>query len=59
MDMSDVTGATYSIGEIPDDMKDDAEAYREQLVEAVANFDDDLMGVSIWRVKSSPKMSFA
>jgi elongation factor G len=43
-DMSDVTGATYSIGEIPDDMKDDAEAYREQLVEAVANFDDDLMG---------------
>ncbi|MCC5839772.1 MAG: elongation factor G [Opitutales bacterium] len=43
-DMSDVTGATFSIGEIPDDMKDDAEAYREQLVEAVANFDDDLMG---------------
>lgn len=43
-DMSDTTGSTYTIGEIPDDMKDDAEAYREQLVEAVANFDDDLMG---------------
>lgn len=36
-------GATYTEVPIPDDMKDDVEMYRAQLVEAVAEYDDTLM----------------
>ncbi|KHE75430.1 elongation factor G [Kocuria indica] len=36
-------GAKYETREIPEDLKDRAEEYRSQLVEAVAESDDDLM----------------
>ena len=36
-------GATYTEVPIPDDMKDDVDMYRAQLVEAVAEYDDTLM----------------
>ncbi len=36
-------GAEYEITDIPDDLKDRAEAEREKMVEAVASVDDDLM----------------
>jgi elongation factor G len=36
-------GAKYETGEIPDNLKDDAAAAREKLIEAVASVDDDLM----------------
>lgn len=40
----DVTmGASYETREIPDELKERAEEYRNQLVEAVAEADDDLM----------------
>jgi len=36
-------GESYEIEEIPDDLKETAESYREQLVEAVAESDEELM----------------
>ena len=36
-------GATYEVVDIPEDMVDDVAIYREQLVEAVASYDDALM----------------
>jgi len=36
-------GMTYTEGEIPADMKEEAEQYRAELVEAVAEYDDHLM----------------
>ncbi|GEM_PF-3962607 len=33
----------YEVSDIPADMVDDAAAYREQLVEAAVEMDDDLM----------------
>jgi elongation factor G len=36
-------GMTYAEGAIPDDMKEDANHWRAQLVEAVAEYDDHLM----------------
>ena len=36
-------GATFEAGEIPEDMRADCEAWREKLVEAAAEVDDDLM----------------
>lgn len=36
-------GATYTEVPIPDDMKDDVDMYRAELVEAVAEYDDTLM----------------
>ncbi len=36
-------GATYELGEIPDELADDAELAREQLIEAVADYDEALM----------------
>jgi elongation factor G len=36
-------GSEYEVVEIPDDLKDDAAAAREKLIEAVASIDDDLM----------------
>jgi elongation factor G len=36
-------GAEYEVVEIPEDLKDDAAAAREKLIEAVASIDDDLM----------------
>ena len=40
---NDDKGDDISIVEIPDDMKDDAELYRTELVEKVCELDDDLM----------------
>jgi elongation factor G len=37
-------GADYTIGEIPDDMKADAQMYREQLIEKVSEVDDTIIG---------------
>ena len=39
----DKTGAHFDVTEIPDDLKDQAEEYREKLVEAVAELDESLM----------------
>jgi elongation factor G len=36
-------GSEYEIVDIPEDLKDDAAAAREKLIEAVASIDDDLM----------------
>ena len=36
-------GAKYEVIEIPDDLKDRADEYREKLIEAVAETDDELM----------------
>ncbi len=40
---NDDKGDDISIVEIPDDMKDDAQLYREELVEKICELDDDLM----------------
>ena len=40
---NDDKGDDISIVEIPDDMKDDAELYRSELVEKICELDDDLM----------------
>lgn len=39
----DDLGAEWEEVEISDDMKDQAEAYREQLLEAIADYDEDIM----------------
>ncbi len=41
-DTSDQTGVAFSWEEIPADMQDKAQQYREQLIEALADFDDEL-----------------
>src|SRR5690606_11240121 len=40
---TDTTGMTYTEGEVPADMLDEANEYRAKLVEAVAEYDDTLM----------------
>ncbi len=40
---NDDKGEDISIVEIPDDMKDDAELYRSELIEKICELDDDLM----------------
>ena len=40
---NDEKGENISIVEIPDDMKDEAELYRSELVEKISELDDDLM----------------
>jgi len=40
---NDAKGEDISIVDIPDDMKDEAEAYHTELVEKICDFDDDLM----------------
>ncbi|WP_342758529.1 elongation factor G [Kineothrix sedimenti] len=40
---NDEKGEDISIVDIPDDMKDDAELYRSELVEKISELDDDLM----------------
>lgn len=40
---NDEKGEDISITEIPEDMKDDAELYRSELVEKICELDDDLM----------------
>ncbi len=42
-DEKDPNGMAYNTVEIPADMLSDAEMYREQLIDAVADFDDELM----------------
>ena len=41
-DSSDVTGMTFETGEIPSDYLEQAQEYREKLIEALADFDDGL-----------------
>ena len=40
---NDEKGEDISITDIPEDMKDDAELYRTELVEKICELDDDLM----------------
>ncbi|NBI91965.1 elongation factor G [Lachnospiraceae bacterium] len=40
---NDEKGENISVVEIPDDMKDEAELYRSELVEKISELDDDLM----------------
>ena len=40
---NDSKGEDISVTDIPEDMKDDAELYRSELVEKIVEFDDDLM----------------
>ena len=42
---NDDKGDDIDVKEIPDDMKDDAEMYRQELIEKVCELDDDLMMV--------------
>ena len=39
----DNKGSTFDVVEIPDDMKDEVEKYRANLIEAVAEYDDNLL----------------
>ena len=39
----DSLGAEFEYGDIPDDLKDQAEAYRSQLIEAAVELDDDVL----------------
>ena len=39
----DTLGAAYNTGDIDPDLKDDAEMYRDQLLETLAEVDDDIM----------------
>lgn len=39
----DFTDKEFTIGEVPADMKEKAEKYRQELIEKVVEFDDDLM----------------
>jgi elongation factor G len=41
--LEETLGAKYEIGEIPEDLRDEAEAARIELVESAAEADDDLM----------------
>ena len=36
-------GAEFEVDEIPDDLKDEAEEWRDKMLESAANFDDELM----------------
>ena len=45
-DTGDETGAKFDIAEIPDDMKEIAEEYREKLLEAATEADDELLEVT-------------
>ncbi|KZO00573.1 elongation factor G [Bacillus badius] len=36
-------GTEIEVGDIPEDMQDQAEEYREKLIEAIAEFDEDIM----------------
>ena len=47
-------GAKYEIAEIPADLQAKADEYRHALLERVAEADDDLIGRSTSRVRSSP-----
>ncbi len=40
---NDDKGDDITVGEIPEDMKDEAELYRQELVEKICELDDDLM----------------
>ena len=40
---NDDKGESITVTEIPDDMKDDAELYRSELIEKICELDDDLM----------------
>ena len=40
---NDDKGEDITITDIPDDMKDDAELYRSELIEKICELDDDLM----------------
>ncbi|PXV90190.1 translation elongation factor 2 (EF-2/EF-G) [Lachnotalea glycerini] len=40
---NDDKGDNITVTEIPDDMKDDAELYRQELIEKICELDDDLM----------------
>ena len=40
---NDAKGEDISIVDIPEDMKDEAEVYHEELIEKICEFDDDLM----------------
>lgn len=40
---NDALGAEYSYGDIPDDLKDDANEYRAKMLDVVAEFDDAIM----------------
>ena len=40
---NDAKGEDITVTAVPDDMKDDAEAYHTELVEKICEFDDDLM----------------
>ena len=39
----DSLGAEFEYGDIPDDLKDQAETYRNQLIEAAVELDDDVL----------------
>jgi elongation factor G len=40
---NETLGAKYEVGDIPQDLKAQAEEYREKMLEAVAEFDDEVM----------------
>ncbi len=40
---SDITGATYDVSEIPDDLLEEADEWRANLIESVADVDDTLL----------------
>jgi elongation factor G len=41
--LDETMGADYVVGEIPDELKDQAQAYREQLIEKVSEVDDQIL----------------
>ena len=51
----DELGTEFETDEIPDDLKDQAEEYRTQLIEACADYDDELMEAYLGRGGDPPR----
>src|SRR3989339_967665 len=51
----DETGAKYTLGEVPEDMKDEVEKYRNELIEQISETDDGLLGKFLEGVEPTVK----
>ena len=51
-------GATFDVVDIPEDMKDEVEKFRGELIEAVAEYDENLLENILKTLKAFLKMRF-
>jgi elongation factor G len=56
---TDELGAAYETVEIPEDLQDQAEEYRTQLIEACADYDDELMEAYLGEEEIAPERLLA